>query len=733
MFLVAILSACTGSPSAVKMRDAASAQEVGYVFVAPLPAIEWSKISSKLAPKNNLSTEQARGLAATTTQSQVKQVIDELAFALHLGLPTIASATTENYSTGAKPTRTRTRTESYGTAAAPDVPESNIQGDSLAANLGTAIANVPVDGGTLLTEGTALFQQAQILDNQISNAYLPKGYRAHLITLQVNLQPKARDYSYDAYTTVTVLPANLGAITARPGSTTTSSPDGYSPVVIYPLVISENMETASGSNSAERVRSVALQLAASVGAIGVGASGRTGSDKLEQLIGSDKNSILTVGRITDNSVQIRIGAQNSSVAGQAMVPRSYHVSLVVLSRWESATNGVRVGDLAFTTHTRFMSAASGVEVPSKFDRNAIVAELDRRASDFGFGPITSSTCNVGNFPKARAADDNGKPLNAGASSPKESPESAFQLPYMETLRAALRSDISTVARCLDIASVEALSPIAQLNLRRFVAAAVELGQSSRYSNFVVMMPEGLPPMKLPIARQKVLFRDDGDQATTMTLRGGSGMRPDSIDAVLCLSGRGHSLCATEDACATQLLPLEAEAINEDGTAVSLKFASVSALAAGVENPLKSPILRMRSKGESNIQCNTYDLLAAGKPKPKTIAKSPLSTTQSLVVASDSGGGLLMIDVGKLEKGISFPITLMITGAHVVGFEPAGGASQSDGSITVAGPGTIGFKLANLASAGVVSITAAAAGEGDSKISMGTPLTVAVDRRPALTH
>jgi len=127
------------------------------------------------------------------------------------------------------------------------------------------------------------------LSPEVSNAFRAEGYQAHLVTLQVALQPKARNLPYDVYLNVSMYPSSWREAVASPRL---AKPERGMPppIMVYPLSISESTEAPGG------------------------------------------DALATVGRVSDNSVRIRLGAQDYGTAKYGMFPRTHNISLVVITR-----------------------------------------------------------------------------------------------------------------------------------------------------------------------------------------------------------------------------------------------------------------------------------------------------------------------------------------------------------------------------------------------------------------
>ena len=98
---------------------------------------------------------------------------------------------------------------------------------------------------------------------------------------------------------------------------------------MVPLLVTDNLEGELESRSLETVRQLAfsISLLQSFGA--AGAELRRFNDDLSQTFGRDLNSLMTVSRITDNTIGVRLGAQiqpdtgTTREPGHEMIPRTH--------------------------------------------------------------------------------------------------------------------------------------------------------------------------------------------------------------------------------------------------------------------------------------------------------------------------------------------------------------------------------------------------------------------------
>lgn len=627
-----------------------SAVQAGNVFVSAYPAIAWEDISEQLEPKQNLTIEQARQLALQSTQSQVYQFLSTFAAGLALGLP--ARSFSETTSVAGDGTRTTTSSGSRGTGAVPassSVASTAIDNAALAADLSKGGATLPSDANTLLTAAHALFQQAKILDNQISKAVVPRGYRAHLVTLQVNLQPLRRDTAYDAYVNISLMPGSWAESLASTKHYDADSPD-FPPVVFYPLVITDALETANVGRSTEIIRQLSLSLSGVAGRVGANLGAGKGTDSLEGLVGTDKNSLITLGRVNDSTLRVRIGAQNAGTTRFAMVPRTYNVSVVVLTR--NTDNKDRVKSLSVVTRTEFVSAKTGVALPVGPERDGrqLAERVDRIVSRYGLA--VSNECGAGANPKADGRPfpqalslrslkvkraDGTEALAIGA-------DEVFVEKNLQLLRAVDRGDYGEVHRCLDIDNE--LDTRRELGLRRMLAQLTDIQTTSRYATLQVPL-RAIDDPALPPADQLVLARDD-KTTMTMVLRGGKGLIGSSLTARLKVTASSPD---------NVLLPASLSVAN--GTDVVVTFPSLTAIGLAATN-IADKGLEVKHSSFANPLSYRLQWFAEDKKPPG----NPLRVDSMVVVSDGQGNGKLTLVTGKMPDGVRGQLRVMVSGADL---------------------------------------------------------------------
>jgi len=675
-----------------------------HVYVAAYPVIPWESIRDSLQPKHGMTIEQACTLAARTSQIQTSQLLSMFAAGLGIGLPGRQDSVTETLASDGTRTTTGTSTRSTGA-----VPASSGAGDAavsestLSIDPSKAPASVALDASTLLTTCTSIYQQAQLLENQLTKLQLPKGYRAHLLTLQINLQPQARDVALDAYTNVTILPADWGEA-VRASEALSTGTNSTPPVIVYPLLVSDTIESSSASQIAEQIRQAALQLGGVISQVGVQLGLKKSDARLDSLIGLDKNSVVTVGRVSDHTIRIRLGAQYAGSNKLMTVPRSHNVSLVVLSRWGDADTNVT--NLSAVTETEFVRAdGSGRRIESPRSRSTLAELVSKKVEYFEYANKFDCTC--GGASGATKSKSENICLSASGDLAKE--------PYLQLLRSADRADYRTVSTCLGLgvkqpagnAENAGLAVHQITKLRRFLADLMEVQSDTRHSTLTIALPPALPgPPQLPDDNQLAIATDDEKSALSIVLRGAKNLTAGGLKAELQLKAPSKR----------RLLPTSVQVVGT-GEEVKLSFPSLKQLKLD-KSKLKDEALVLKTGEKLDISAEYELVFVESQEKP---ASNPLSVTQPVVVADASGFGRLTVQVGDIAADQK--VFLKISGADArQETSPGTLVVMPAAGLEVKSKSVVTLMLSNLSSARPVVISAIQGGN-----VLGSPLTVVVER------
>lgn len=604
-----------------------SAEDAGNVYVSAYPDVPWSEISSKLVPQNHLTMDEARKLATVTTQAQESQVASIFAAGLAIGLKS-------SNAPGSSPS----------VPATSGMPSTTLP--SLSSDLTKGMQNYQVNGDTYIKEATALYQQAQILDNQFTMGFFPKGYSLHLITLQVNVQPKRLDEDYDVYVDVSLWPNEL--------SKKVVSHSQAKSIVIYPLIITDAMELTSVEKSIQAIRQAALQLSGLIGIAGLNGDMQSSLNKLNTLVGYEKNSLVTVGRINTNEIRIRFGAENSglSSSGLALVPRVYNVSLAVMVPNE-------IESLRVVTHASFISAKDGRKLPAQRSRVALANKVRSYIYDYGY-QLCNSHCT--------------KPAISHIWKDNE----ACQDAYLNILRAADWQDYEYITKRLeqdpsyydtkhgaDKPSSKCQGDILEnktkkIEFHRFLSNLTEIQVDSLYSDFQIPLePHEKLKSHLPGKDHLALLSDNPKGSAVIVLPGGSDLEQNKIKAYLtvdktCTGGPGTNTSNCSPFNGEKLYAEKITYVKDTG--LTMTFPSL------LENGLQSDASEALHVLYGATQASSYQVASIAAPVPQPSPPSPATVLSKIIVADRTGRGTVDV-AAKFDSSLMNPV-LMVGGANI---------------------------------------------------------------------
>jgi hypothetical protein len=706
-----------GTPST--QIHVATAEDAANIYVSAYPAVPWSDISAKLQPNHNLTIDQAEAMVAQTTQVQQAQVYSSLSAGLGIGLPgTTRSYTTTVAPSGTSTTGTQTRV-SGSIPSSSGAPAASIANGTLTPSLSSGPLAVGVDADTVLEGSTAVFQHAAILDNQITTQILPHDYRAYLLTLQINVQPRQRDLAYDAYIDVTLLPKSWNW---TPNDCAYKPSGG--PIVVYPLIITDALEASSAGTSVQALRQASLALSGMIGEVGANGSVQGGTDKLNTIVGHDINSLVTMGRLNDRTLRIRLGAENSGTTLLAMVPRTFNISMMILARWarEKCTNDepTRVHQLSVVTHTTLYPTDGGAALPYlhrsqtgpippppagfSAERWSLAMDVKNTLQTYGYhlgknGCITNmDQSNVG-------ADTVGKPEISYTDADAEVDR------YLDFLRAVDESNHHDIASSWCVAP-EQPSSISHEKLQRIFASLTEIQADSAYSTLTVALERGDKPT-LPPADELAILTDDQKSATTVVLRNGRGLRTGELAAQLHLKNGKSTIFPSS------------MTVTDGGAEIEVTFPSLTQLQL-TEKDLASQPLTLSDDSE-NVPVQAYSVHPTKAPTTNAV-KNPVTATAGAIVCDATGTGQVSLQVGTYppdkngKPPFQTPLQLSIAGADV----RAGGAVLSSKGIALQPNSVLTLMLGNLTPTTSVTLTTK-----DSKgQNVGDPVVLHVEQLAA---
>ncbi len=249
---------------------------------------------------------------------------------------------------------------------------------------------------------TAIFQEVKLLSHHLKDIAGREGYVPYLVRAQISVMPRAHHAPYDTYTTISFFAGrNLaepkpGAISRRIAKdlteavsrTPNSKPDARqliqdaldwnsnlqrelalrdsnrreSPIVL-PILVTDHLEGRLHSRTTEDLKEFLLA-AVALQSTAASANLALKSDKIRSLLANDLNSLLTVARISDNSLRVRFGAASDTVSSHAMVAQTHNVTFLVLVKEGQVNNpSCKDAPIHFQARTNFVDADTGAELP----------------------------------------------------------------------------------------------------------------------------------------------------------------------------------------------------------------------------------------------------------------------------------------------------------------------------------------------------------------------------------
>jgi hypothetical protein len=357
---LATLGACK-SDGFFRETRAQDQRDAGSVHVTVLAVAPWSHYVDALSPRFSMTADDAVSRVIRDTRQSVESR---------------TSAVGGSASVAEKP-------ELTGFPTGPD-----------AVRVGN-FAAVPdrVEGPDAMMEvwtANSLYQEVQILNRVLRDAVIPDGFRPYLVRLQVSLIPRRRHQPYDAYLTLSFFSpeapkpgeaveiAAAPSVSMRAGSIVGASTGGTGPVVL-PLLVTDNLESSLVSRSQQDIQRLALSLAAIPGDFASKLTADLFSNEFQGMVaGRDLNSLLTMARVSPNTLRVRIGAMAESTADYAMVPRNHNVTLLVMVPERSPA------EVELVARTTLVDTQSGIELADSSNER-IAALLQSVGARWGIG------------------------------------------------------------------------------------------------------------------------------------------------------------------------------------------------------------------------------------------------------------------------------------------------------------------------------------------------------------
>lgn len=140
---------------------------------------------------------------------------------------------------------------------------------------------------------------------------------------------------------------------------------------VVPLLVTDNLESASVMSSSRIVKQLSLSLAGAMPQIAGKGQIDKYLDDVDRIMGEDLNSLITTARLSENIFRVRFGANRQGSSPYAMVPQTHRLFLLVLvprKRHEQLLKGDS-DYCQILAMTRLRDRRSGKEVPMRNKRD----------------------------------------------------------------------------------------------------------------------------------------------------------------------------------------------------------------------------------------------------------------------------------------------------------------------------------------------------------------------------
>lgn len=326
-FAAFVLSSCSDDilfePNLADKAIDSSTTQLAVLSVHP-----WEEIAPLMKPNFELGPTEALDRVLPTTSAFTQKILD--VFAASAGVAISSKTGREQVNSEAKP-----EDKQLSRTAPPVLFKVNEDGSLSTATLPDGFKITNADSEKINTKipgekdpiiqyqlANALMQEVAQLNSMVERIATREGYEPYLVRMQLTNMPLVRHQPYDVY-------ANLSFINDYYSGQHEAKKNKEQPLVI-PLLVTDNIEGSLQSRTARVIRQFSLALDFAFKGIAGDLDTVRLRDKLDSILGVEQNSLYTIGRTSENSIQVRLGAPFNPTARYAMVPRTHNISLVVM-------------------------------------------------------------------------------------------------------------------------------------------------------------------------------------------------------------------------------------------------------------------------------------------------------------------------------------------------------------------------------------------------------------------
>lgn len=728
-------------------QSVANVDEAGSVHVAIIAVTPWENIKAKLRPNLQIDEKDLRSQSIPVTFALLDKYLDILRLQAAIA-PTTVKTTSTSTSTGETGKDSVNKSDTT-TTTGPGEPRKTEVAPVLAS--GSAPSLTASGAGAINSSLTAramasYVQDIQALNAEVDGAANRTGYEPYLVRVQVSVMPRRRHLGYDVYSNLSFF-GYKGRFDSQTGEAVERESTKGTPFVV-PLLSSDSVETAQRSQSLEALRDVGVALDLVKGFGSVGASANSQKDRQQALQGLDVNSVLTMGRLSDNTLRVRFGAAFDPGGGYSTHPRTNTISVLVffpknaeLSRVVSRTSWMHVldGTVLERSQQHYVDRLKPIEAQwnnlgLSIERLMAIDEFPLEGNYQGFTAEMDATLSTYCKP-SHGADakswkqptnctiDHGKVIHElNMPNRREEKERTYAYVWAHLLSVLPGSRFSSTV--FDLPKVEPLCPVvsqlsAYVEDDKGITVALRGGRDLTNSNLraaVHMNYTGVPNRPAAVAASRTSVIEA--HISPNSVSGKSTIRRDSESTAV-------QDAASRNVYAGALVASNA-IVSDDRSSMTLSFATagmeptdgskptgiapVAVEVAGCKVAKPAPLLPenfalKRLFGEDS----QFYILNAKIPKKANVdskekpdAKDKATTvglnatTNNLLLDKDSlATTTLTVDLGSDTKS---QLALTAVGAVIKSALPAGSLTRrSDGSYLVKGSGPVDITLANVLS------------------------------------
>lgn len=630
-----IVSACHHNTTLYEPVTLNHRGEFGPILLASHTTIPWSEAAPALEPNFTMENgDTALDKVLHSTALLRKQVLDAFRIGLGVGLPQtsttssrvtstdLQTATTvvdgiqsTNQTTTANDNTSNTTNTSPGDA--PDPLSTTTPSNTLPGRIDKQ-SEVGINPYLQYKAAQSLYQSVMLLNREIQDAAIRKGYVPHVVMLKLKPMLYRRNLPYDIHAKVSFFNRT------KKGQT----PPAKLPYVV-PIIATDNLERAIKSNSVEVSRQIGLALNAMVQGVGVNAGLDNMNRELNAIEANDFNSLLTVGRLTDNSLYIRLGAANQATARFAALSKTYDIATLVLIPKEYYKVKGDGTYLSIISHTELRNALTGKLLLNEIPDEERMEEFDR-----SFRTLLKGAPSMMEAWENKTITEKRKAIS----------------PLVKGIQQSNMGDYYDSATKIELGG-QALSGLGTNFINSlWVMLAGNMVKGPLNGASVEVKPS--PPLIVP--PQKVALRDYGENGMVAELSNVTGARKGGLTARLkYTTGNEFPAKSITIVPETQLLRLGFESskpwkLNPVGSKIIIEAAECDWDNACPDNKLESD----------------YSVKYLPLPTPTAFPQPKLDLRQTLefIVADKGTGGVtLFIDNLKEDK-----VALSIEGARIIG-------------------------------------------------------------------